>query len=840
MHFFRKTVSVLCAFALLACALPACAEANTEAQAPFVFRVESAALPGDEAEAVRREALASPLTEADILSADPSAALERRDGRIYMIRGRALPEPVTSVADACRAVYRLLPLLGGGGDIRLVPWSVLTAGRAKVYVFQHVFEGLTVVGSIVKLATDENGAVTAVFSSLAAENPAAAGSAAVSPREAEDIVRSRLSAEGKPEGILPEYTCPTVLPPDFDPDEEEVLPDRLAWVVFSAGGDASPRPYLAHYVDASGAYLYSCPVAVPGDRASLSASEADYFFDGMEASSFTGTVEDARGNPVEITVPVMRDPESGLWLLGDPQRKIIFAEFAPMVYGENRSLVPVTSETGDGWERDDLFAFRNLVLTWDYYAAMGWKGPEGTGAPILVLRNMCGENGETMENACYAGVIDGWQTFCYGGDANLTAALDVIAHEFTHGVTTAAMNTNLYEDDYGAINEALSDIMGNLCEQALGATTDTSWLVGENTGSAIRSLSDPHLFDQPEYVWDIFYTPDTDQPNDVNDRGGVHSNSSLLGLVASRLCMEDGMGLEAAAEFWLTAACALTPATDYLQLEAMLPWALETSGHGDLAEQLLQRIGETRMSEESIPDTLAAGQRLVSLKLPETETFDDPGWIMLAYQIDAKALKQWVSVGVDAVLSLLFDTEADAAALETLLGDAGLLELLADENADPEKINLALQQYFGGLVSQHTSWISAGNSREIKAVMKRFSTLYLLLNMDPDTLAFRGAALLAGDEWIDLSPLFSMDGEEMEASGLLSFLTPERLSLVLQVLLSLPDLFSEQDSAEASLELPTAGLEAISLLPAKALPCSSSVPPPAGRCCPPAYSCIRS
>ena len=42
--------------------------------------------------------------------------------------------------------------------------------------------------------------------------------------------------------------------------------------------------------------------------------------------------------------------------------------------------------------------------------------------------------------------------------------LDVIAHEFTHCVTETAMGANLYRDDYGAINEAMSDILGNLCE----------------------------------------------------------------------------------------------------------------------------------------------------------------------------------------------------------------------------------------------------------------------------------------------------------------------------------------------------------------------------------------
>ncbi|MBR1913466.1 MAG: M4 family metallopeptidase [Lachnospiraceae bacterium] len=39
-----------------------------------------------------------------------------------------------------------------------------------------------------------------------------------------------------------------------------------------------------------------------------------------------------------------------------------------------------------------------------------------------------------------------------------------MAHEFTHALTTATMTLNIYQNDYGAINEGFSDIFGNLVE----------------------------------------------------------------------------------------------------------------------------------------------------------------------------------------------------------------------------------------------------------------------------------------------------------------------------------------------------------------------------------------
>ena len=103
-----------------------------------------------------------------------------------------------------------------------------------------------------------------------------------------------------------------------------------------------------------------------------------------------------------------------------------------------------------------------------------------------------------MDNAAYAGKFYGWQTFLSSSVNDFAQCLDVAAHEFTHCVTGTVMTYNAYKNDYGAINEAISDIQGNLCEMLAGATEDNTWLIGENSLNTVRSMSDPHLFQQPE------------------------------------------------------------------------------------------------------------------------------------------------------------------------------------------------------------------------------------------------------------------------------------------------------------------------------------------------------
>ena len=56
---------------------------------------------------------------------------------------------------------------------------------------------------------------------------------------------------------------------------------------------------------------------------------------------------------------------------------------------------------------------------------------------------------------------------------------DVVAHELTHGVTDFTSEL-LYVYQSGAINEALSDIIGELVDQGRGTDDDSEWLLGES------------------------------------------------------------------------------------------------------------------------------------------------------------------------------------------------------------------------------------------------------------------------------------------------------------------------------------------------------------------------
>jgi Zn-dependent metalloprotease len=115
----------------------------------------------------------------------------------------------------------------------------------------------------------------------------------------------------------------------------------------------------------------------------------------------------------------------------------------------------------------------------------------------------------------------------------LAAALDVTAHELTHGVTEFTSKL-IYENESGALNEAFSDIMGTSVEffyQPPGnGLMKADYEIGEDVvtcdppcASGIRSMDNPALFGQPDHYSQLVVLPN----DDAHDNGGVHVNNSI-------------------------------------------------------------------------------------------------------------------------------------------------------------------------------------------------------------------------------------------------------------------------------------------------------------------------
>jgi Zn-dependent metalloprotease len=192
--------------------------------------------------------------------------------------------------------------------------------------------------------------------------------------------------------------------------------------------------------------------------------------------------------------------------------------------------------------------------------------------------------GKNFSNAMWTG-----EQMVYGdGDANVggfTQALDIIAHELTHGVTQHLVpgglgvvrvpvkdrefkqQTHALIGQSGALNESFSDIVGSMVKQwhAGEDVNQASWLLGEHMlapehGRAIRSLKDPGNRKLTWYEDDQFKSMEQYVDGaDVHDSSGIPNRAFCL--AAQKI---GGYSWETVGPVWYEAFARLKPKASFL------------------------------------------------------------------------------------------------------------------------------------------------------------------------------------------------------------------------------------------------------------------------------------
>ncbi|MCC2463936.1 M4 family metallopeptidase [Bacillus mobilis] len=141
------------------------------------------------------------------------------------------------------------------------------------------------------------------------------------------------------------------------------------------------------------------------------------------------------------------------------------------------------------------------------------------------------DSGETNDPKNWANAfsanINNVSMLIYGDP--MVRAFDIAGHEFTHAVTSSESNLEFFGES-GAINEALSDIMGTAIEKYIN-NGEFNWTIGEQTGSALRNMKNPSAV---KFFNGLPYPDDYSKYSDLNgeDNEGVHFNSSIINKVA--------------------------------------------------------------------------------------------------------------------------------------------------------------------------------------------------------------------------------------------------------------------------------------------------------------------
>jgi Thermolysin metallopeptidase, alpha-helical domain/Thermolysin metallopeptidase, catalytic domain len=192
---------------------------------------------------------------------------------------------------------------------------------------------------------------------------------------------------------------------------------------------------------------------------------------------------------------------------------------------------------------DESFDSSGQVLDL-FQSQFGRRSIDGHGGTVSITVHY----GRDYDNAFW----DGTQLVFGDGDGQIferfTKPMDVMAHEFTHGVTQFTIGL-AYQDQPGALNESISDVFASMAKQRiLGQTAaEADWLIAEGlfkpgiNARALRSMKEPGTaYDDPQIGKDLQVGSMADYVHTYEDSGGVHINSGIPNRAFALAALEIG------------------------------------------------------------------------------------------------------------------------------------------------------------------------------------------------------------------------------------------------------------------------------------------------------------
>jgi Zn-dependent metalloprotease len=449
-----------------------------------------------------------------------------------------------------------VPALAGDDlatEYQTLSTETLPLTDSKVVKFGQVVQKIPVYGSLVSIELDENNSMLSINTALGSPSDVDAV-ATLSPADAQKVI----AKDAGPESL------PLEAPP------------RL---YFYFDGAASPGKWRLVYIVKN----------VPRHRKRVSAGHPkalpevfDYVID-----AHSGDVVAKLSRTQSVTwIPEELDAtdelgrtrriraehdENGNRRLVDSTRRIETYDFEFRRIELQHSALPGASVANppQPWNPAAISAHANAQEVADYFVnTLRRNGLDGAGGQFISsinCRSIRDNTPQQWRNAAWIGtqMVYG-QRMVDGRLRSYAVAMDVVAHEMTHGLTDHTAQLQ-YQGESGALNESYSDIFGIIIANAHEDNIDVwDWEMGEDlsgTGIPLRDVSDPTRRGQPAHMDDFLVTQ--------SDFGGVHTNSGIHNKAAFNLITAKDVQehiftpQEAAALFYLALTQRLAPTSGF-------------------------------------------------------------------------------------------------------------------------------------------------------------------------------------------------------------------------------------------------------------------------------------
>lgn len=424
-----------------------------------------------------------------------------KNGHQIFMSGRLSDKKVPSVDEAINFIEEnkvLLDFTGSSKDLKVLDTSKDALGYTHIKLAQ-LLGGYEIKDRVVTLHFDREGYIVNLTGNI--ENKINSitklGTKNITPKDAVEIAKNKLGV--------------TELRKEASSQKQILIKEDKAYEVYKVNIQYD-IPEIGNwdiYVEASSGEIVK--------------QDSNIRFDGAVTGS---------GTAVDGTIKTLNLYQSGSTYQLKDVTKPMTGQITSYT-ANNAQIEPgtlATSSTTTISDRAEVSAHYYAGLVYDFYKNMFNRNSiNNSGMSIISTVHY----GSAYNNAFW----DGSQMVYGDGDGSqftyLSGDLDVVGHEMTHGVDSSTANLN-YQDQSGALNESLSDILGVLIEtydryNVKGGGTWTfnsaDWVVGDNVytpgtpGDALRSLANPTLYGQPANMSGYVYT--------TSDNGGVHTNSGI-------------------------------------------------------------------------------------------------------------------------------------------------------------------------------------------------------------------------------------------------------------------------------------------------------------------------
>jgi Zn-dependent metalloprotease len=251
-------------------------------------------------------------------------------------------------------------------------------------------------------------------------------------------------------------------------------------------------------------------------------------------------------------VTIMTDSPLGQWrYFVNARRAQVVHQFDSAAHDKRRMTYTADNSTDipgrllidEGERSKDVIAqaaHDGAGKVYDYYFNTFKRDGLDDQGGVMVSTVHYGSDPEDAENAAWIGEA---KQMIYGDGGKifkpLAYGLDVVGHEFTHGVIDNTSNL-IYEGQSGALNESYADVFGALIDRG-------NWTIGEAVIKSppypfrfLRSLEDPGVsgsYDASDPLNSVGQPANMNEYADLpytrkGDNGGVHVNSGIPNLVA--------------------------------------------------------------------------------------------------------------------------------------------------------------------------------------------------------------------------------------------------------------------------------------------------------------------